>query len=137
MKPSKRQLFFAQGWPWLLMFWGPSIALALLGGWLAPAGSMGAVLGPGIGASVGVVGMLLVLRPLQLRLARVNGAPFHNGDLVQVLAGRYRGRVGRVYAEWETRGQVRVDLGDEAKRKVQDVFGELQLCRVEEAEPAS
>ncbi len=42
---------------------------------------------------------------------------------------RYKNTVTRVYETWEERGQVRVDLGDELKTSVKDVFCGVEVCR--------
>lgn len=70
--------------------------------------------------------------------ARVNGGPFHTGDIVQVIAGPCAGRVGSVYEEWPTRNQVRVDLGDSEMREVKDVFSHVELmkCRQDQRYPS-
>ena len=59
-----------------------------------------------------------------------NGAPFAIGDRVRVLGGPHRGLVTRIHACWPTRRQVRIDLGEDARRKVTDVVSEWQVCRV-------
>ena len=64
---------------------------------------------------------------------RRNGGPFQPGDLVQVLSGRHRNRVARVYSTWQC-NTVRVDLGEDAKERFRDIFPAYQLLRVEPAE---
>jgi transcription antitermination factor NusG len=66
-----------------------------------------------------------------------NGGPFHKGDTVRILVGPHEGRVSRVYEEWKERNQVKVDLGAELSRKVEDVFSFIELKRERGAEPAS
>jgi hypothetical protein len=57
------------------------------------------------------------------RLAiKKHGAPFHAGDKVRVLRGAHRGRVLTVYAVWEERNQVRVDLGTNPDQDFTDVL---------------
>jgi hypothetical protein len=58
-----------------------------------------------------------------------NGGPFQVRDSVHILAGRYRGRVATVYAVWEPRGEVRLDLGEPAAADYSDVISCLEICR--------
>lgn len=61
---------------------------------------------------------------------KINGSPFHEGDLVHVLVGPYRDRVGRIYEMWPSRNQVRVEIDEQAKKDVTDVFGYNEaVCR--------
>lgn len=67
--------------------------------------------------------------------ARIQGWPFEVGDEVIVLAGKNKGQIARVYEVWETRGQVRLDLGREAKESVEDVFCAVLVTRLRNAVP--
>lgn len=69
-----------------------------------------------------------LLRPLYKTRARKNGAPFRVGDNVQILVGRHKGRVVRVYSEWRDEC-VRVELGEKEKEKFNDIFSDIQLLR--------
>ena len=60
---------------------------------------------------------------------KLNGAPFHPGDLVRILRGPYRDRVAEVYKLWPERLQVRVRLDEKRKQDVTDVFGYHEVCR--------
>ncbi|MBN2310927.1 MAG: KOW motif-containing protein [Candidatus Hydrogenedentes bacterium] len=66
------------------------------------------------------------------RRGRVNGAPFHVGDTVQILAGPYRGRIARVYSSGPG-DLVRVELGDERREKRTDIFPPERLLREDPA----
>jgi hypothetical protein len=61
---------------------------------------------------------------------RLNGAPYRKGEHVCVLVGKYRNRITQVYEEWPSRHQVRLDLGEEEKSKVTDVYSYNEVCRV-------
>src|ERR1041384_2223589 len=61
-----------------------------------------------------------VLNPIYNWGAKLNGAPFHIGDRVCILVGPYRGHVVRVYSI-ESK-QLRVELGEQAKKDGTDVF---------------
>ena len=60
---------------------------------------------------------------------KINGAPFHNGDMVHILVGKHRGKIARVYEIWEERKEVRVDIGEQAKKDVEDVYSYTEVCR--------
>lgn len=78
-------------------------------------------------AAGGVFCSYFALRLLFLLLSALNGGPFHVGDKVRILTGKYKGRSGVVYEEWKDRGQVRVDIGDSARNTCEDVFGHMEL----------
>ena len=63
-------------------------------------------------------------------ITKMNGAPFHKGDVVQILVGEYQGHTATVYEEWRDRKQVRIDLGEQAKQHFKDVFSYNKICRV-------
>jgi hypothetical protein len=69
-----------------------------------------------------------LLRPLYKARCLKNGAPFRVGDYVQILAGRHKGRVVRVYSEWRD-DSVRVELGNKEAEKFKDIFDALQVVR--------
>jgi hypothetical protein len=72
------------------------------------------------------------------RLAlRRHGAPFQEGDVAQVLRGNHKGEVLRVYDVWTERDQVRLELGEEEKGEVTDVFSFLSVQKVAESEQHS
>jgi hypothetical protein len=130
MKPSRIQYFFAKNWPakiWLGAFGGvftvgaarvvvPAIRSEHLG-W----GTISYLV---VIPSALVVGVLLgfltafpVLYPLYSWRAKLNGAPFQRGDVVEILVGEHRGKRAQIYELWDERGQVRVDLGKAAKNQ--------------------
>ena len=79
----------------------------------------------------------IFLWPLVGRIARrLNGHPFCVGDSIRILTGPHRGRRAVVYELWEERGQMRVDIGPEAKRSVTDVFNGVEVYK-EMAEPGA
>ena len=131
MIPSKIQIFFAESWPWNLMFWGCPLCIGLgfaMPLYLAQKGFISAIM---TGTFAGVLISYFVLRGLNYIIARMNGAPFQERDIVQVLAGEYQGHVGSVYEEWKDRKQVRVDLGEQAKKDLKDIFSFNEICRSE------
>lgn len=69
--------------------------------------------------------------------SKINGSPFREGDLVHVLCGPYRDRVGLVYELWPSRKQLRVQVGDQAKEGVTDVFSYHEICREWKAREAT
>lgn len=72
---------------------------------------------------------VLVLGPFMHWASHRNGAPFQIGDQVMLLKRRYCGKVVTVYDVWESRGELRVTLGDAEREAVTDVFGYTQVCR--------
>jgi len=62
--------------------------------------------------------------------SELNGAPFLNGDCVEILVGPCRGLLVQVYEVWGARNQVRVDLGVQRKKDVTDVFHFCEVFRV-------
>jgi hypothetical protein len=76
-----------------------------------------------------VLGMLVLGPLIRIFVNSLNGAPFQVGDSVQILIGPYRDRVVRVYEIWPSRGQVRVELGEQAEKSVKDVFWNFEVCR--------
>jgi len=65
----------------------------------------------------------IIIWPFAYRIcAFVNGAPLIEGDMVQVLVGQFKNQRGAVYEVWRERLEVRINLGNEAKEKVEDVF---------------
>ncbi len=74
-----------------------------------------------------------VLGPLYYNRCLKNGGPFHEGDIVQIIAGRYRDRILRVYSSWQG-DSVRVMLGQNEKDKFQDIFSPTELIRVNDTE---
>lgn len=109
-KPALDTAVFQDIAGWLLALFAASLTLgwftALLVGWV-------------------------VLGPLYHERALKNGAPFEVGARVHILTGPYQGRVACVYAAWQ-QGEVRVECGEEAKRKFQDVFSPVEILRVDD-----
>lgn len=82
-----------------------------------------------IGAAGGIVGIILlwgiVLGPVA---SKVQGWPFGIGEEVVILTGTRKGTIARVYEIWTERGEVRLELGDNAKRAVDDVYCAVEVC---------
>jgi hypothetical protein len=136
------QRFFADNWP--LRLWMGIVPFAvpatvcwyvaplpwLLSHWLNPVVFAGVLLlAWGVGCVAAIIPGLLLLGPLYYIQGLRNGAPYRVGDHVRVLACRHRGRVVRVYDLWKERNQVRVELGDEERERVTDVFSYFEVCR--------
>jgi hypothetical protein len=88
-------------------------------------------------AAVGwIIGIIFlwgfVLGPL---VARLQGWPFAVGDRVWILSGPHKNTITAVYEVWAERGQVRVDLGPEPKRRVEDVYCAVVVCRAQNIDP--
>ena len=141
MTPTVTQRLFAQDWlmrltllvgavgmiAWTAPVLFPALRSSILGMvWFACLMIVAAILGV-LGA--GIFGGMFILGPLYRWRATKNGAPYRVGDEVLILAGAHRDRVARVYEVWSERGQVRVELSEEERRKVTDVFSYVAVCR--------
>lgn len=76
-----------------------------------------------------ILGCIFIWGVLARFAARIQGWPFKVGDEVVILTGRHKNTVTRIYEIWDERGQVRVDLGEELKISVKDVFCGVEVCR--------
>jgi hypothetical protein len=141
MQPSFRQLFFAQNWPmkiWLTVFpiCCTTFALWYSGGptALGVAGTNATIVVSLVaGFLLAVVLFSLLLVPIHQWQARKNGARFHVGDQVYILAGPHRGRTARVYSHSQG-DTVCVELGEQAKAENKDTFSPWQLLRAQVGE---
>ena len=135
------QRFFVQDWPARLWFLIVPLAIPICVWWLVRPWLVESwlnwVIFAGVLLLAWVVGRFgaiipgwIILGPLYFDRGLKNGAPYIEGDVVRILSGRYRNREVRVWAIWADRNEVRVELGDEARNKVDDVFGYYQVCRV-------
>ena len=93
--------------------------------WLACVAAVGFVLG----RYAAIPLIWLLLGPVYHWRGGLNGAPFKVGDEVEILVGKNRGRVVKVYSQWQ-HDQFRVELGPEAEDKYQDVFSPFEVIRV-------
>jgi len=75
----------------------------------------------------------VLLAPIYLFQATINGAPFEPGDQVRILSGRRRGRVTRIYSKWQG-GSYRVEIDETAKASDKDIYGGYELLRLPSAE---
>jgi hypothetical protein len=89
------------------------------------------LLGTLLGPPSGLLSAWFILGPIYQWRATVNGAPYHIGDNVYVIRGPNSGRVFSVYEVWPGRSQVRLDLGEDKREKVTDVFSETEVVRAD------
>jgi hypothetical protein len=145
VRPSRVHYFYADNWPQRL--WGcAAVALSIVGwwhagGWVALLNGTNwllAIVALVVFAALGLIAGLVVFVPIGIPLYHErmlkNGGPFQPGDTVQILSRSHRGRVSRVYAEWQG-GTVRVELGDQAKETFKDIFHHSELLRVQDDPP--
>jgi hypothetical protein len=87
-------------------------------------------------AAIGyVVGLMFIWQMMLSNLAaRLQGWPFGVGDKVRILSGPHKDTISTVYAVWSERGQVRVDLGPQAREKFEDVYCAVAVCRARSTE---
>ncbi|MEN6497158.1 MAG: KOW motif-containing protein, partial [Thermoguttaceae bacterium] len=145
--PTRRQRLIASDWPeriWLCAF--PvvfavgvlrSIPLRYAFDSICSAGLVVVVLGLSLvtGLVLSIPAAWILFGSILMEQGLRNGGPFKPGDLVQVIAGPHRNRIARVYSTWQCE-TVRVDLGEAAKSRFQDIFASHQLLRVEPADPS-
>jgi hypothetical protein len=88
------------------------------------------VLGTMVAIPFGWILGALFVAPILCRIAaKIQGAPFNEGDSVRILIGPHRDTVTSIYQIWHERGQVRVELGEQASDAVEDVFCSFEVCR--------
>lgn len=87
------------------------------------------ILAAALGLMLGVFPGVLILGPILHVRGIINGEPFHEGDVVQIIAGPHRGTVTRIYSGWQG-DSVRVDLGPAAQNTYEDVFSPIEILRV-------
>jgi hypothetical protein len=129
--------FFARTWLWVASFMLLSVGLTVLVLFLGTLHHSGGLLLTAGAATFSVVITHTVLRGAMYILVWLNGGPFRTGDTVQILVGPHQGKITCVYKEWKERNQVRVDLGDEAQRKVEDVFSYVELKKASSTAPTT
>jgi hypothetical protein len=132
MKPSPIQYFFGHGLK-VSMCVG-AMVVAVLVGWSCGAFSIWAAIAVLVALPLGCILGSLFLGPFVFAVgSKINGSPFHEGDLVHILVGPYRDRVGHIYEMWPSRNQVRVEIGEQAEKDVTDVFSYNEICRERDA----
>jgi hypothetical protein len=143
MTPTRRQVFWARRRPWALWFLVVPVLVALvvlsehgisarmLARWPDCVWAVAtAVIGWILGVLLAMITGWVVVGSAQHAQVIANGGPFLVGDTVQIVTGRFAGRVGRVYATGAYE-MVYVDVGTEAKERHEDVFAQVSLLRVD------
>lgn len=141
------QQFIADNWParlWMgvvplavpaLVCWFVAPLNWLLDHWLNVALFAGLLLlAWAVGWFAAIIPGWLVLGPLYHDQGLCNGAPYRVGEDVRVLARRRSGQVAQVSEVWAERCQVRLDLGQVARQRVEDVFSYFEVCRAQHVE---
>ncbi len=80
-----------------------------------------------------ILGMFTVWPCIRKLCSKINGAPLQIGDRVQVLKGRYKGKVCEVYETPKGQGGrylARIEMGVDLKSKYQDIFEQYSLLKV-------
>lgn len=73
-----------------------TIAFVLVVDSMSTLGTVGYLIAAFIGAFIGVIGTWMILSPISMSISESNGDPFQEGDMVQVLKGKYKGSKGNV-----------------------------------------
>lgn len=63
--------------------------------------------------------------PVYWGILQSRGAPFHEGDIVEILRGPQKGRTLTIYDVWNERELVRVHIGEKEKNDLTDLFSFL------------
>ena len=87
-----------------------------------------------LGYFVGILAGFFCLGPLYYNRSIMNGEPFKQGDMVQILVGPFKDRVVRVLSTFDIGSyagahRIRVDLGTETKDD-ENMFTSIQILRV-------
>ncbi len=104
-KPSSIQIFFAKTWLWSLAFWvcpviiGVIILIPIYSNLQGFLDFAKAITSAAVGGFVFSYFPLFILAQI---LMKINGAPFCQGDMVHILAGKHRGKIACVYDVWKT-----------------------------------
>jgi hypothetical protein len=132
--PTLLQNIFARNGVWVASFFGIAVVFTLV--MAIQASGLGEMFGLVVaGAAPGAMISWISLKILLHVRIWINGGPFRKGELVQVIAGPYAGRIAAVYDEWPSINKVRIDLGESEWKERKDVFSHIQLCRVKPLEP--
>lgn len=132
--PTLLQNIFARNGVWVASFFGIAVVFTLV--MAIQASGLGEMFGLVVaGAAPGAMISWISLKILLHVRIWINGGPFRKGELVQVIAGPYAGRIAAVYDEWPSINKVRIDLGESEWKERKDVFPNIQLCRVKPVEP--
>jgi hypothetical protein len=142
---SLRQYIFARDWPMKLFLWLVPV--------LAAVGALGAcqptaamfrdwryvtllivcvLLAIILGFFLSLPLAWILLSPSYHAQGLRNGAPFHPGDRVRILAGPHRGRIVEVREVWAFRSQIRVEIDAKATEDATDEFSPTEICREKE-----
>jgi len=143
MIPTVSDRFFASAWPRVIFCTSTMVCIVAFAlekaNWrcLADCELIALViLGAPIGYLLGIIPSVLILLPILQFRALLNGAPFMVGDSVQIIGGTYDGSRGKIYSLWKG-NRVRVELGQEAKEQLKDIFSPIQMLRIYDSEPGS
>lgn len=131
-KPSAIQIFLANTRLWGIAFWVCPIVLGVI--FLLPIysdleGYKDFIKAIAAGAAFGFLCTYFPLFFLGRILMKINGSPFHVGDMVHIMAGKHKGQIARVYEVWKARNSVRVELGEQAMNDIDDVYSYMDICR--------
>ncbi len=97
--------------PNFVLLFAAIVPLSFLSGWFAS-----------------IIPALFVFGPLAYYQGIDNGGPFVPGDKVQIIAGKHRGKIARVYGTGQ-HDTVRVDLGETERTQYTDFFSAYELIR--------
>ena len=79
---------------------------------------------------IGVIGGFAIMLPFFDFLVFLQGAPFHSGDEVLVLRGKYRGQRVPILESWYPRHHIRINMDSIAADDSDALLPYLHFCRV-------
>ena len=76
-----------------------------------------------------VIGITFIWQFIGRVVLKLQGWPFHTGEIVEVLTGAHEGTIAEIYEVWESRAEVRLSIGKEEREQVNDVFSAINVVR--------
>ncbi len=127
MKATPARYFFAQSWPWLVLFWGAP--LLVIGAFADEAylHHQSVLIESIFGSGFGLALVFGVLAPFKKYCGRKNGAPFGVGDQVSALIGPRKGHTGTVHQVWSSTRHVRVRFDGQKDDSEDGIFTYLEV----------
>lgn len=132
MKLMPVRRFLAQKWTWPIAFFGGYLAMAIIFSLVLLDHGKGFVISLILGTFSGVIANHMICHTLFCLCTYANGTPYKIGDTLLILSGKHRNKTVRVYEMWKERNQLRVDLGEDAKASLEDIFSFNEVCKVED-----
>lgn len=129
MQPPRIKSLLAQTWIWLLIVYPIVCGISFTVGSLGYPDRGKIFFITAVAAFIIIPITLRIFASIQNAIVKSNGEPFEIGDNILILKGSHKGKQADVYELWQERGQIRVNLGDEAANDFSDVFSSIEVMR--------